>query len=355
MKKTAKAVAVVLISMIASVVTAQTTSSKNEQKMTPATLTAADIANITAALPKFHFEALEDSLWRVCLTNGNTPLEGTVAGDGMLCGTQVKKGDDYCVFIVRTSTGFNLHNEGVRHIVKKVVVQDRREVERLDTARVNTQFVTKQRSGKPQYGVNYHYTSTDGTSGDIHEKRQDKYGVSLVAGGDYNLGGDVTSFGGRVGLAYSVSDKLGKWSLKGEVDGILRRTRFNENAEQSGEPYTAYATELRGLLGYAFGTHGEWRVMAGPTLGWEFYRTDSQETINEDGSRTLLKSWGNFIYYGGVARVEYDWANSPVGFFGEAGYRMHKSVFQNADMQKSGVVTFSVGVNIKLWRHQSKF
>ena len=346
-----KVVAITLMSVCAMQVSAQT--SNSEKKEQPAVLTTEDIANITAALPTAGFEALEDSLWKVCLSNGNTPLEGTVGQTGMLCGKRVEAGDDYCVFIIRTSTGFMLWNEGTHHVQKKVV--DRSQVNSLDTARVNTQFVTRQRTGKPQYGIDYHYEASDGTSGDIHEKRQDKYGVSLVAGADYNLGGDVTSIGGRVGLAYSVSDKLGKWSLKGEVDGILRRTKFNSNAETPGEPYTAYATELKLMPGYAFGKHGEWRVLAGPMIGWEFYRTDSRESILEDGSRQLLKSWGNFFYYGGVARVEYDWANGPMGFFADFGYRLHKSVVQNDSMLKDGVVTFGFGVNVKLWRHQSKF
>lgn len=362
MKVTAKAVVVVLMSMITSVVTAQTTSSNmSNPTPAPAILSSADSAQVRAILnsapaANMGMTPLDSTLFVQLLDNGNDSLEVVFNEASELCGEKYEAGEKAVAYLVRSERGFNLHAIKPVKRPRQVSVADSTQLLQLDSARVNSQFVVRQREGKPQYGIDYQYEITDGTTkGNIAKMRQDKYGVSLLAGGDYSLGADITSFGGHIGVGYSVGNKTGRWSLAGEVDAIVRRTRFNHNAEVPGKAYNAYASELKIMPGIALGKHGEWRLRAGGLIGWEYYKTNSRETILDNGDRKTVKSGGDFVYPGAVTRLEYDSFGGPIGGYAEVDYQLHKSIIQNQDMIKEWVWRFSIGVYVKLFRHESHF
>jgi hypothetical protein len=320
----------------------------------PATLTDAEVVAIKNALASNNAAAMsmtpaDSSLFVSLIESNNTPIVTRVAQAGSLCGVEVEAGDSVRLYIARTNKGFNLFNDTFYRVPKHVTVKDYSQEAQLDTIASRAWAVEELHEGRPRYREVIAYDRHDGTVGTIPTKGMDMYGSTIIVAGDYNLGGEVTSFGGRIGFAQSWSlNPTGKWSLKVEIDGIYRRTRFSSNAVKAGEPYTCYATELRLMSGLAFGKHNDWRLYAGPMFGEEFYRTDSPTFVMENGSKRTLKSGGNFAYYGGEVRLEWDGYNSPVGAFVEGGYRLHKSVIQNADMETSGVVTFSVGIAVKL-------
>jgi hypothetical protein len=285
------------------------------------------------------------------LANGNQPILTYIDKAGDLGGEKAEEGDNVTAYLVRTSNGFKLHYDVVRPVAKKVA--DYSEEQKLDTAAARAWAVEELNEGKPRYRDEMTYERHDGTTGTIPTKAQNMFGTSLVLAGDYNLGAGVTSFGGRFGVAKSFGSHTGRLCLKGELDAILRRTKFNDNAEQAGEPYTCYATEFKAMAGVAFGKHKDWRLYLGPMVGWEFYRTDSQMTTLDDGSKRGVKSWGNFIYYGANFSIVWDGYNSPVGFFADGGARLHKSVIQNSPIDKEWVATFTVGTYLKLFRNKT--
>lgn len=355
MKQTKVFFATMLMSMFANVVLAQTTTVQS-----PATLTVEEVTAIKNALTSNSAKAMgmlpsDSTYFMMLLENGNTPLIAEVEQSGALGKVDAQAGDEVKVFIVRTATGFNLYYDVVRKTTKKVQKLDLTKEQKLDTARVQTQFIEQQHEGAPRYRTEYSYTRHDGSEGKIVKKAMDKYGFSVLAGGTYQMGEGLNSFSGELGLSFSVSDKNGKFFVMPEVVASLRRTMYNDNANEAGEKYWCCGTEGTLFGGMALGKYGDHRLALGVGLGWEFYSTDSQARYYEDGSWDEMSSKGNYPYPQLKLRYEWDGYNSRFGVFTGLGLRQHKSVWQNSDSEKSWMPTFELGVKVKIFRNTTSF
>jgi hypothetical protein len=355
MKQLKSIFALVLMSMFVNVSYAQDSTTKS-----PATLTAEEVTAIKNALTSNSAKAMgmlpsDSTYFMMLLENGNTPLIADVEQAGVLGKVDAKPGDEVKVFIIKTSNGFDLYYDVVRKTTKVVKKLDLTSEQQLDSARVQTRFIEQQHEGSPRYRTEYEFTRHDGSKGTITKKAMDKYGFSILAGGNYQMGSDLNAFSGELGLSFSISDKSGRLFLNPEVVASLRRTMFNANANEAGEKYWSYGTEGTLFGGVALGKHGDHRIALGAGLGWEFYSTDSQARYYEDGSWDEMSSKGNYLYPQFKLRYEWDGYNNRVGVFGGIGVRQHKSVWQNADAESTWMPTFELGVKVKIFRNTTSF
>ena len=358
MKQMKSIFAVVLMSMMfANVAFAQAPKNNQSNNVpTPAQLTTEETAAIRAALASTPAASMgmlsADSTYFVELLDANNePIATHVAEAGSLCGTMVEAGDSVRLYVVRTQTGFNLFCDVVRPVAKQVHVVDNSAVLALDTAAINSQFIEKQHEGRPRYKTIYQADQHLISNGEIVRKAQDKYGLSVLAGGVGQFGSDLNAFSGELGFSYSIGSRSGRIFLMPEVTASVRRTKYNANANDAGKKYWSYGTEATLFGGLALGKHGDHRIALGAGLGWEFYSTDSKARYYDDGSWDELKSKGNYLYPEFKLRYEWDGYNKPISLFTGIGTRLHKSVWQNEVSQKNWLFTVEIGVKVKLFRH----
>jgi hypothetical protein len=359
MKLTARAVVIVLISMMTSVVFAQTTSSnmsKNE-KPAAATLTAAKCQQALAYMATHSKEAvglklsIDSVLFVALFENGNEPIYTSVEEAGTVAGRKYATGDSLCAYITAKDGKLLLFSYPIRsnaaEAAKAAAVDAK-----LKLAAARAHAVEELNEGRPRSGREIVASLSDGTEVTIPEKMSDDFGWSVVAGGTYQMGKNRYALGGELGIRYTTNlDRDGRWFLGGQFLGGLRKSFLNDNAEGAGDTYMAYGTSADMLLGVTFGKHRQFKVAVSAGLNWEWYKTDSQRRVYEDGSWDELSSWGNYLSPEFLLHLEYRGVNWPVYLFGEAGVRQFVSVWQNEDSTRKFEPQFRLGVGVPIFRH----
>lgn len=354
MRIAAKAVVVVLISMMTSVVTAQTTSS-NMSKPAPAQLTAAECKAYsdyltTHTAEQMGLSQLDFSLFVELFKSNNEPIFTVVEQGGMVAGRGYAAGDSLGIYIIRDGI-LKLFSYPIRSNAAEAKAAANQDA-KLVLAAARAHAVEELNEGRPRSGSEIVANLSDGSQVTIPTRMSDDFGWSIVAGGTYQMGNSLNAFSGEIGIRYDHQlDRNGRWFAGAQVLGSLRKTYLNENAEGAGENYTAYGTTADLILGHAFGKHREFRLSAVLGLNWEWYKTDSQKRIYADGSWDTLQSWGNYLSPEAKLMAQYRPINWGVGFFFSAGVRQHTSVWQNEESQRTWLGTVELGIEVPIFRH----
>lgn len=357
MKKTAKAVVIVLISMMTSVVTAQTTSSnmsKNE-KPAAAVLTAAECKAYSDYLTTHTAKDMglqegDFELFKELFSSNNEPIFATVEAAGMVAGRGYAAGDSLGIYIIRDGI-LKLFSYPIRTNAKEAAAAKATDA-KLILAAARAHAVEELNEGRPRSGSEIVASLSDGTEVTIPTKMSDDYGWSIVAGGTYQMGNSLNAFSGEIGIRYDHQlDRNGRWFAGAQVLGSLRKTYLNDNAVDAGENYVSYGTVADLILGRTFGKHREFRLSLVAGLNWEWYKTDSQKRVYADGSWDTLQSWGNYLSPEAKIMAQYRPVNWGVGFFFSAGVRQHTSVWQNEESQRTWLGTVELGIEVPIFRH----
>lgn len=230
-----------------------------------------------------------------------------------------------------------------REVVR--LVYDGEVLAKIDRAAAQTQVAEKLAEGKKRDLYYYQSSVASDTDGKVVKKGADKFGWGMPVEVGYRNGKDIAGITAAIGGSYSFS-----W---GRADLLFRfaRSRFTENAEHSGDHYNTYGARLGGHFKVlSFDKYQTWNAYIGGGVGWDWFQTDSKETV-EYG---LLQSKGSDPY--GFAELTVTKRFFATGWevYGKIGWEQAPSIYQNSDTKYTNCVKLTVGVNLPLLRHWMK-
>lgn len=222
------------------------------------------------------------------------------------------------------------------------LVYDGEVVSKVDHVAAETQTAEKLAEGKKRDIYYYQSSIASDTDGKVVKKAADKFGWGIPVEVGYRNGKDIAGVTAAIGGSYSFS-----W---GRADLLFRfaRSRFTENAEHSGDHYNTYGARLGGHFKVlSFDRFQTWNAYIGGGVGWDWFQTDSKETV-EYG---LLQSKGSDPY--GFAELTVSKRFFATGWevYGKIGWEQAPSIYQNNDTQYTNCVKITLGVNLPLLRH----
>lgn len=225
------------------------------------------------------------------------------------------------------------------------LVYDGEVLAKIDRAAAQTQVAEKLAEGKKRDLYYYQSSVASDTDGKVVKKGCDKFGWGVPVEVGYRNGTDIAGITAAIGGSYSFS-----W---GRADLLFRfaRSRFTENADHAGEHYNTYGARLGGHFKVlSFDRFQTWNAYIGGGVGWDWFQTDSKETV-EYG---LLQSKGSDPY--GFAELTVSKRFFATGWevYGKIGWEQAPSIYQNNDTQYTNCVKLTVGVNLPLLRHWVK-
>lgn len=222
------------------------------------------------------------------------------------------------------------------------LVYDGEVLAKIDRAAAQTQVAEKLAEGKKRDLYYYQSSVASDTDGKVVKKGADKFGWGVPLEVGYRNGKDIAGITAAIGGSYSFS-----W---GRADLLFRfaRSRFTENADHAGDHYNTYGARLGGHFKVlSFDRFQTWNAYIGGGVGWDWFQTDSKETV-EYG---LLQSKGSDPY--GFAELTVSKRFFATGWevYGKIGWEQAPSIYQNADTKYTNCVKLTVGVNLPLLRH----
>jgi len=222
------------------------------------------------------------------------------------------------------------------------LVYDGEVVSKVDHVAAETQTAEKLAEGKKRDIYYYQSSIASDTDGKVVKKGADKFGWGIPVEIGYRNGKDIAGITAAIGGSYSFS-----W---GRADLLFRfaRSRFTENADRAGDHYNTYGARLGGHFKVlSFDKYQTWNAYIGGGVGWDWFQTDSKETV-EYG---LLQSKGSDPY--GFAELTVSKRFFATGWevYGKIGWEQAPSIYQNNDTKYTNCVKLTVGVNLPLLRH----
>lgn len=357
----ARVIVCVLMSMFMMQVSAQTSNSeKKEQNNKPAaaTLTAQEVKAYsdylnTHTAAQMGLAEGDFELFKELFANGNEPIFATVEVAGQVAGRSYAANDSLCVYIIRTDM-LRLFSYPIRTNAAEAAKAAKTDA-KLKLAAARAWAVEELNEGRPRHRSEIVASLSDGTEVTIPTDGHDIYGWSVVGDATYQMGENRHAFGGELGIRYTTNiDRNANWFIGGQVLASLRKTYFNANATTAGEDYLAYGSVAELMFGRSFGTHHQFKAALVAGLNWEFYKTDSQRRVYEDGSWDEMSSWGNYLSPEFMLHLEYEGYNWPVSLFAEGGIREFVSVWQNEDSIRKFEPQFRLGVTVPVFRHWTR-
>lgn len=233
-------------------------------------------------------------------------------------------------------------------IVKSKVVRlvyDGELVAKVDHAAAETQTAEKLAEGKRRDLYYYQSSVSADTDGKVVKKGADKFGWGMPIEVSYRNGKDLSGVSAAIGGSYSFS-----W---GRADLLFRfaRSRFTENADHAGDHYNTYGARLGGHFKVlSFDKYQTWNAYIGGGVGWDWFQTDSRETV-EYG---LLQSKGSDPYGFAELTVTKRFFATGWEIYGKLGWEQAPSIYQNSDTKYTNCFKITLGVNLPVLRHWVK-
>lgn len=213
-----------------------------------------------------------------------------------------------------------------------------------DSICVETQFAEKTSEGRHR-DILYYQGEGNLSDGKAVARAANKNGGSLVAEASYQFADGCNAFSGKVGVSYT-----GPWWLVDLVGGPSR-TVYSSNARSAGENYTALAIESGAYVQpIKFGVYDTDRLFIGGGYGFESYKTDSRETVFDDGSKRNMRSWGNYGYLHAGVLYEHRFFATGHSLYVRAEWREKSLIIQNTSTETKSAFELTVGFKLGIGR-----
>jgi hypothetical protein len=173
---------------------------------------------------------------------------------------------------------------------------------------------------------------------------QDGFGVNLYAG--YQLAEHINDFSFGAGVEYTRP----WWGIY--LNAELGKSFYTSNAVKEGDYLCFRAESALMVQPIKLDKNNQNRLFIFGGMGFETYETDSKEISNPDGTTTLFRSWGNYMYPTAGVKIEHRIPTTGNSWYLAVQWRGLEGVLQNSNPERYSAVMFTVGFEKGIFRNK---